>query len=288
MILTTPTLRAEFIQNAFEGCRFDNTGLIRQVWYTAPGGQETPFLTEESLVPGFGTGGMGLACEFGIENPPGYDDAEPGELFLKIGVGWLRRPDEYHYRFPRAYEIVDRGSLSTEIRTVSENATEIQTRWDSGVHRGYGCVYTKTYRIEGNTVTTDCALSNTGDRALWNYEYAHNFFSIGETPVEEGAYHLTTDDPAFDTRSRCEFIDYDHFPSYFSTYVGRTCEKVRRWTLKRNADGLSVSETVDFTPVRVAVWSMPHVISCEVFHEFTLAPEERHTWQRVYTFGEQG
>ena len=40
----------------------------------------------------------------------GYDDAAPGGLFLKIGVGLLRRTDEKPYRFGGAYPIVDGGT----------------------------------------------------------------------------------------------------------------------------------------------------------------------------------
>ncbi len=285
MIIANDLLTIEFFQNVFSGTRFDNTGIISQVRGKTPFGEEVTFCGQESFIPGFGSGGLGLASEFGIESPAGFDDAAPGELFLKIGVGWLRRPDDEHYRFSRPYEIVERGKLTTEMSNPGNGTQEIRTAWESGEHRGYACILKKSYALTGNRLEVTYNLKNSGDRNLWIYEYAHNFIAIGDTPVEQDSYTVTADDPSFNPPSRDGLVDVHHFPSYFTTYVAKACDRLHRWRIQRNSDGAGVRETVDFPVARFAVWAMPHVISPELFAEFDVAPEAEHTWHRTYTFG---
>ena len=56
------------------------------------------------------------------------------------------------------------------------------------------------------------------------------------------------------------------------------------WTLHLQPDNISVTEMVDFRPLRFACWGMAHVISPEVFHPIRLAPGESDTWTRKWVF----
>lgn len=283
MILESGKLKVEFIQSAFSRTRYDNTGLIRQVWLHTDGG-DVPFCTVQNLIPGFSSDGAGLANEFNIEDPPGFREAAPGGEFLKIGVGWCLRPDDSPYRFTQDYEVTDRGTLLSESFSGEDGGTGVRILWRSGERGGYGCILRKEFLLRDRRIRVGYELTNSGTKPLWNYEYAHNFVAVGDTPVEEGMYDLTTTDPMFDRRYEGELITYDQFPSYCSTYVSRKCENVRGWTLRRVSDGVSVSETIDFVPSRVAVWAMPHVISPEIFIECELAPGETKSWTRTYSF----
>ncbi len=40
----------------------------------------------------------------------GYNEAKPGEMFVKIGVGVLRKPDNSPYQFSKLYDIVNPGT----------------------------------------------------------------------------------------------------------------------------------------------------------------------------------
>ncbi|GJM76556.1 hypothetical protein HMSSN036_87720 [Paenibacillus macerans] len=79
----------------------------------ASGSRAIRFCVPESLVPGQGTGGIGLCSEFGIAQTIGYDEAESGGKFPKLGVGLLTRPDEAPYQFFRDYE-AEPFSIMTE------------------------------------------------------------------------------------------------------------------------------------------------------------------------------
>ena len=85
----------------YRGSRFDWTSFITQVTLD----EEHTFCTPESLVAGEGTGGIGLCSEFNISRPIGYDQAQPGQKFPKLGVGLLTRPDTCTYAFDIPYTI---------------------------------------------------------------------------------------------------------------------------------------------------------------------------------------
>ena len=57
-----------------------------------------------------------------------------------------------------------------------------------------------------------------------------------------------------------------------------------QWTLVHSPSGVTMSESVDFAPSRIAIWGTTHVISVEVFHDINLAPGESTRWQRQYEF----
>ena len=46
----------------------------------------------------------------------GYDEAKPGQAFLKPGIGLLRRVDERPYNSGGLYPIVDGGTWTTRIK----------------------------------------------------------------------------------------------------------------------------------------------------------------------------
>jgi hypothetical protein len=58
--------------------------------------------------------GIGLCNEFGNELAVGYDEIGPGELFPKLGVGLLRRPDEGAYNFFRPHEVAELFSIHVD------------------------------------------------------------------------------------------------------------------------------------------------------------------------------
>ena len=67
----------------YAGSRFDWTGFITQVYLD---GKHT-FCAYEDVVPGLGSGGIGFCNDFGLNTPIGYDEAEIGEGYMKIGIG---------------------------------------------------------------------------------------------------------------------------------------------------------------------------------------------------------
>ena len=72
----------------------------------------------------------------------GYDAAKPGETFIKIGVGVVRKPNEPQYRFSHTYEIVNAGKW--KVKTARDHVEFTQELNDRS---GYAYRYRKTVRL---------------------------------------------------------------------------------------------------------------------------------------------
>src|SRR5258708_3313007 len=90
----------------YRGTRFDWSGLIARVEsgnhiFFCEFKQEHDPLNHDDI--------CGTAEEFGIETPPSFAQAKPGEPFIKIGIGVLERPDDSAYAFWKRYKILTPG-----------------------------------------------------------------------------------------------------------------------------------------------------------------------------------
>ena len=72
-----------------------------------------------------------------------YDEAKPGELFLKPGVGVLRKVDDSPYKFGFAYPIVDGGKWTTRTKR-----TEVVFTHHLQSTIGYAYVYDKALKLD--------------------------------------------------------------------------------------------------------------------------------------------
>ena len=72
-----------------------------------------------------------------------YNEAKPGELFLKPGVGVLRKVDDSPYKFGFHYPIVDLGKW--KVRVKKDQVTFTQTLQSP---MGYAYVYEKTLKLD--------------------------------------------------------------------------------------------------------------------------------------------
>lgn len=109
----------------------------------------------------------------------GFDAAKPGETFVKIGVGVLRKPAETVRGFP-TLEIVDGGKWSTQIRGDAVEFVHVVNDAASG----YGYRYTKVVALPpGKTqMTLTHRLESTGTNPIDTEMYNHNFFVLDGQP----------------------------------------------------------------------------------------------------------
>ena len=112
--------------------------------------------------------------------PIGFEEAKPGDAFLVIGVGMLKKPDTASYHFMTRYEIVNGGVW--EVQQQDDQVTFIHTL---NSEDGYAYEYTKTVRLvpgQPQMVLEHC-LKNTGEKPLETTVYNHNFFIIDQEPT---------------------------------------------------------------------------------------------------------
>lgn len=105
----------------------------------------------------------------------GYELAAPGGVFLKPGVGILRREDDSPYDWFHLYPVVDGGKRSIE---ASEKSVVFRQVLDAS---GYGYDYRKSIVLgdEPGTFCIDHILANSGAGTLSGFVYNHNFFTLG-------------------------------------------------------------------------------------------------------------
>jgi hypothetical protein len=113
--------------------------------------------------------------------PLNYTEAKPGETFVKIGVGVLKRLDDQPYRFSAPYELLDTGKWSTRM-----GPDFVEYRHEvADPKSGYAYIYTKTVRLTAGKqqMTIDHNLKNTGTKAIATNVYNHGFFMLDSQPT---------------------------------------------------------------------------------------------------------
>src|SRR5579871_2833505 len=164
----------------YRGERFDQAGVVGRLtlggtnfygpWFNRVSAEDAGYpFTPEGVVVDRQSAISGPVEEFA---PAGFDEAKPGETFLKIGVGRLRRPDHQDYNHARFYELVDAGKRSTS--TTASSITFVQD-----VAQGFH--YEKTLRLLPGQprMRIEHALTNTGTKPLISNVYDHNFLNLG-------------------------------------------------------------------------------------------------------------
>ena len=161
----------------YRGMRFNWSGLIAKAEYAG----HTffgPFRTEFN--PMLHDHVAGPADEFDMENPPpGYDEAELGQPFMKIGVGILQKgPDEKYSAF-QTFNFVEVGKWK-----VNNGRDWAQFR-QTLAYGKWGYQYTKRITLQegaGGFVISH-TLQNTGTNTIDSLWYCHNFTMIDGQPV---------------------------------------------------------------------------------------------------------
>lgn len=155
----------------YKGTRFDRSGVFDSVlfnglelagrWFTG----YDPFRHDTVCGP---------AEEF---TQIGFDEAAPGECFLKIGVGLLKRPDDAPYDRFRLYDIADEGKWSVE---ASEDAVTFRHRVDGWYD------YVKEIALTGAGSFEIRHSLGTLSSPLSGEVYNHNFWTMGQLAVGPG------------------------------------------------------------------------------------------------------
>ncbi|HEY3377917.1 MAG TPA: hypothetical protein VGL77_10540 [Armatimonadota bacterium] len=288
MRLQNERLQVEIAEpgNPYRGSRFDWTGAVTQVVLD---GRHT-FCTPAEPTPGAGDISVknvnGLCNEFGIFAPIGYDDAQVGEMFPKLGVGLLTKPDAEPYSFMRQYPV---QPFPVDV-TCSESAVVFD------VHpvdcRGYAVRLLKTLTLVGTELQIHYTLQNVGTRVIATHEYNHNFVAINGGLFTPDAYRLrllfpmelaTVPEPLVvdgqDIRWRAT-----PETAFYCRPTGYTADTREYWELLHEPSGAGMRVGGDFPLLLFALWGVAHTTCPETFIALSLAPGEECSWMRRYTF----
>jgi hypothetical protein len=289
----------------YRGTRFDWSGVISSLTYrnqeyyglwfakVAPKVRDYVF-HEGEIVAGPNTATLGPAEAFDPEDPPGFEAAEPGGAFLKIGVGLLRKPaDGAPYSSYRTYEFIDGGAWTTNVGRDRVDFTHTLPTGDGG----WGYVYRKTVRLGPGRaqMRIDHSLTNTGSRPLATTTFNHNFLTFGGEPTGPGLsvetpFVLT---PAGEPRGEAAAITGNRIvygraladrETMFARLTGFGPAAKDNRIRVRNGAGAGFTVVGDRPLVGFTLWSIRPTVSPEPFISLSAQPGETVAWSHVYTY----
>jgi len=274
----------------YRGPRFDRGGMV--VYARAANGRTVfgPIRPTANHVPTEDDHVAGTAEEFGMDSPLGFDDAAPGEGFVKIGVGVLERPDDEPYFFRRAYALLDPGEWD-----VRAEPGEITFRHTIDGPCGWAYHYIKTIRLHdsGPGFTISRTLENRGRHPITTDHYGHNFVILDGAPPGPG-YRIVFPFKAragesWKPNGNAEFRDGDVV--LLRAVEGSIWGEVAGWSpdpadnaATVTTDAGSVSFHTDMPLKRLVFYSGGAAVCPEPFVAIELEPGEATTWRTRYEF----
>lgn len=226
-------------------------------------------------------------------DPIGYDTAKPGETFIKIGVGTLKRINSNPYRFSSQFETVNGGEWKVKIK--KNRVTFIHELNDTS---GYAYIYKKTLRLIKNKpeLVLEHSLKNTGKKAIETNTFNHNFFVIDKQPTGPD---FTVSLP-FEISNQAAGKNLMKFANKQMRYlkelkkgestmeypIGFTGDRVEDYdfTIANSRTGASVRITSDKPLSNFMFWSVPTTLSPEPFIKIKALPGEEFNWNIKYEF----
>ncbi len=268
----------------YAGPRFDWTGFITQV--TLDGTHR--FCVPESLVPGKGTGGIGLCSEFGIAAAIGFDETSPGQSFPKLGIGLLTRYDDRPYSFWNPYPI---EPFPCEITSTGDRASFRSLPLPC---RGREALLLKQVSVDECTLRVEYRLENVGTLPIETEEYNHNFLGFAAEPTGPGfrlglPFDTSGAEAAHPLQLDSRGLTWTATPQEpFQIRFNQTPEgETPCWKLRHEASGLSVCETLSAPWTRLNLYGTEHSICPETFFPISIAPGQIVEWSRTWRFSSE-
>jgi len=275
----------------YRGVRFDWSGVIASLTYK---GHEFFGQWFAKYDPLLHDAIMGPVEEFRSEQgAEGYAEAKPGGLFVKIGVGVLRKPDNEPYNFERTYTLVNPGR-----RIVRPAADRVDFVHELNNGEGYAYRYTKTLLLPHGKaqLVLEHVLKNTGTRVIDTEVYDHDFYmldhlSIGPDirlkflfapkPTEELQAPARIDGNELRYTSELG-PDGDSAHGPIAGFSDSPLDNnVRVENVKA---GIGVRETGDRPISKLYFWSIRTTVCPEIYIHIHVGPGQTFKWRTAYEF----
>ena len=286
----------------YRGTRFDWSGVVAGVqyqghqyyapWYTkrVPGVHD--YVDDGTdIVAGRQSAITGPAEEF--PQPQGFETAQAGETFVKLGVGLLRKAANTPYSCYESYEIADPGT-----RSVRTTASSVEFTHQLGDARsGFGYVYRKTVSVASGRpdLLIEHTLHNTGRVAIRAEQYNHNFLTLDSAPIGPDflialpfrVSALSAPDPtlALVREKEIRFLKIlaPHQVVGFSMEGFGNDAGDYDIRIENQKTGAGMRITGDRPLTRLALWSIRSVVSMEPFIDVSTEPGGHTVWRYNYT-----
>lgn len=293
----------------YRGTRFDWSGIIGDLsfgghhlydpWFSAvdPAVHDFTYRGPDlEIVSGLANSATGPAEEFiGADGSAlGFNSAQPGGNFIKIGIGVLRRPDAKPYDNFRVYEIVDHGMWQ-----VHAHANSVQVSQRLNDHStGYSYLYTKTIQLVlGKPVLIiQHSLKNLGRLPIATELYDHNFVNIYQRTTGPDfkiifpfAAHFLK--PGKQDLCRIEgnqflynrpFTERDEFYVQIGGYES-TADNYN-FRVENRVAGIGIHIQADRPLAHASLWAIRSVLAVEPYINLVIPPGQTARWSYTYTY----
>ena len=224
-------------------------------------------------------------------NAWGYPHAQPGEPFVKLGVGVLRRTDDTPYMFAKAYPLIDGGTWTTHTRRDRATFTH-HLKGPSG----FAYVYTKVLKLEKNqpVLVLEHALKNTGTAPIETDVYDHDFYMIDNAPTGPDMVvrfpFTPTASPEFkNARIDGKQLVYDRELQSGESAAGALTGYSSQasdydFIIENRKTGAGVEQTGDLPISRLYFWSIRTTLCPEAYVHIKVAPGQTAHWTIRYRF----
>jgi hypothetical protein len=287
----------------YKGLRFDWSGMIASVeagghsyygpWFARVDPSVRDFAYQDAdIVASSASAALGPAEEFQV--PLGYDTAKPGETFVKVGVGVLRKADDTPYNSYKTYEVVDTGSWS--VKKTGDSIRFTQTL--NSPKSDYKYVYTKTILLASGKaeMSIEHTLRNTGPAAIHTRLYDHNFLRIDNAEV--GPDLVVTlpfeikptraADPLLAKTDGNRFLylktlqEKDRVASGLQGFGSSAADYNIQIENRKAGAGLRIRG--DQPLANLSLWSIRSVVAVEPFIDIAAEPGKEFSWKYTYSY----
>jgi hypothetical protein len=305
--ITNGVIRAKiYIPNRrtgfYRGTRFDWSGVLYSLeahgqnyygtWFDERDPNVHDFIHQDGkIIAGPCSAITGPVDEFA---PVGYDEAKPGDTFLKIGIGALTKPNEDKYDNYHLYEIANPGKWRV---TKHPDAMEFVQTLDN-LSSGYGYRYQKNVQLtvgKGQLVLQH-RLKNIGSRPIDTTVCNHNFLVLNHQPPGPGVVISVpfviriphpTDSNLAEVRGReiayTKALDgRDVFATSLEGFGDSADDNAIR--IENSSVGAGIRWKTDKPLLREELWSIRTVVAMEPFISISVAPGGEFTWTTVYDY----
>jgi hypothetical protein len=274
----------------YQGTRFDWSGAISSLTWN---GHEYFGPWFERHDPKIHDAIPGPVEEFltGKDSSLGYDEAKPGEPFVRIGVGAVRKPQNAaEYKRFETYELVDPGKW-----TINKSANAIEFIHELADTNGYAYEYRKVVRLTADTLVLEHRLRNTGKKAISTSVYNHNFFTLDR---QQTGPHIAVQF-GFDPRAaramndlaevkgrEIRFLrDFSKGQTVFTEVEGFGATAADHdFRMENRRTGAGVRITGDRPLLKVYFWSALQTVCPEPYIDVSVEPGKTSEWRTTYQF----
>lgn len=269
----------------YRATRFDWSGVIGSVQYR---GHEYFGYWKDTHDPLFHEDLPG-PVEGYIKPGLGYEEAEAGGRYVRIGVGVIEKPDEAEYSFRNSYKLLDHGKW-----TIDHGTDWISFKHELNSDIGYSYIYEKMVKLKNDGFIIEHSLENTGTKLIETDQFNHNFFMIdgeysGKAFNIKFPYPVTTlDDPSGYVKlegNEISFMkDLAEDESFFLLLQGYGEDPGDHMvTVENRKTGAGVSFGIDKPLYRMAFWACHTTLCPENFIWISVEPGSRDEWTSEYT-----